>query len=100
MYVMATCMDAPETGEKRAETRPDHLAFLDELGDRVKLGGPILAEDGETPVGSFLILEVENLAEAEALLADDPYRMAGVFETVDLKPWRGVLGAWWPGETA
>lgn len=100
MYVIATCMDAPETGEKRAETRPDHLAFLESLGERVKLGGPIMDTAGETPIGSVVILEVESLAEAEALLADDPYRMAGVFETVEIKPWRAVLGEWWPGEDA
>ena len=59
-------------------TRPAHLAFLEKHAASVKLGGPFL--EGDKPVGSMLILECDNEAAARALLAEDPYAEAGLFE--------------------
>jgi uncharacterized protein len=59
--------------------------------DRIKIGGPLLAPDGERMIGSMLIVEAENEAEARALLAEDPYAKAGLFQSVELLPWRWVV---------
>ncbi len=59
----------------------------------VKLGGPLLDPAGEKPIGSLLILDCEDEAAARALLARDPYAKAGLFASVELKPWRRVVGA-------
>ena len=43
-------------------------------------------------VGSLLILEGDELAEIEAMLRADPYAQAGLFASVDIKPWRQAVG--------
>jgi uncharacterized protein YciI len=43
-------------------------------------------------VGSLLILEGETEADVAALLAEDPYAKAGLFASVDIKPWRQAVG--------
>jgi uncharacterized protein YciI len=42
--------------------------------------------------GSLLILEVPDMAAAEAWAASDPYSKAGLFESVTLKAWKRVIG--------
>jgi uncharacterized protein len=42
-------------------------------------------------IGSMLIVEAENEAEARALLAEDPYAKAGLFQNVEVLPWRWVV---------
>lgn len=92
MLFAATCIDKPQGLDKRKENRPAHLAFLKGLGDRVRIGGALLGPDQETPVGSMLIFEGESEAEIRALLAKDPYALAGLFERVELRAWRQAVG--------
>ena len=74
------------------ENRPAHLAYLNGLGARVKIGGALLASDHKTPVGSMIIFEADSEAEVLALLSKDPFSLAGVFESASVKPWRQGVG--------
>jgi uncharacterized protein YciI len=85
------CIDKPAHVDLRLSTRPAHLTFLKSFENQVKLGGPLLDADGQAPIGSLLI--IENEASARALLAQDPYAHAGLFERVELFPWKRVVGA-------
>jgi hypothetical protein len=42
--------------------------------------------------GSLIILEVADLATAEAWAAADPYAKAGLFGDVTLTGWKKVIG--------
>jgi len=92
MLFVATCIDKPPSLETRKENRPAHLAYLNGLGARVKIAGALLSSDCETPIGSMVIFEGESEEEIRALLAKDPYALAGLFETVTVKPWRQGVG--------
>ena len=59
----------------------------------MKLGGPWLDEADGGPLGSMLLIEAKDLAAARALAAEDPYRAAGLFAEVTVRPWRLVAGA-------
>jgi len=73
--------------------REDHIAYVRSLhGHTVKLGGPFLTPDGQM-CGSLLIVEVADLAAAQAFSAADPYAKAGLFESVEIRPFRVVTGA-------
>jgi hypothetical protein len=93
LLFVALCLDRPGQLELRLATRDAHLAFLARHAAQVKLGGPFLDAAGEKPVGSMLIVEAADEAAAHALLADDPYAAAGLFASVELRPWRRVVGA-------
>ncbi|MCC3246806.1 YciI family protein [Methylocystis sp. WRRC1] len=91
MLFAVLCYDKPDHLDLRMSTRAAHLAYLDRHAANVKLGGPFL--EGEKPVGSMLILDCADEAAARALLAEDPYAQAGLFERVELRPWKRVVGA-------
>ena len=92
MLFIATCLDKPESLETRKANRPAHLAYLNGLGPRMKIGGAFLAPDHQTPIGSMIIFEGESESEVMALLAEDPYARAGLFDSVSVKPWRPAVG--------
>jgi uncharacterized protein len=93
MLFVITAFDRPGALELRMQVRPAHLDYLKSQSARIKLGGPLL-NDQEQPVGSLLIIEVEDRNAAEALADGDPYHRQGVFERVEIRAWRAALGAW------
>ena len=72
--------DGPRGLELRKLHRPAHLAGLEPLADagRIRHAGPMLGDDG-SPVGSVVVFEAADLAEARAIAARDVYVTAGVF---------------------
>ncbi len=85
------CKDKPKEGlELRKANRPDHLKWLDDLGRTVVAAGPFLDEDGN-PNGSLIIIEACSLDAARDIAAQDPYGKAGVFESVEIRPWKWLI---------
>jgi uncharacterized protein len=90
MLFALICTDKPGSLDLRLKVRADHLAFLDGLGAKTKAAGPFVnAED--KPVGSLVIIEADNMDEAKAMAARDPYAVAGLFESVEIKPWKWLI---------
>ena len=90
MLYALICTDKPDSLDLRMQMRPAHLSFLDKLGSNLKAAGPFL-DDDETPIGSLVIITAENKAEAQAIAAQDPYAIAGLFASVEIKPWKWLL---------
>lgn len=76
------CRDKRGALETRLANRPAHLDWLDATPG-VYVAGPLVGEDGK-PCGSILIVEHPDLAAAQAWATQDPYALAGLFETVDI----------------
>lgn len=72
--------------------REAHLAYSAEHRRMIKLAGPFLSDAGEM-AGSMFILEAEDAAAVEAFSAADPYRLAGLFASVEIRPWKVTIGA-------
>lgn len=85
-----TCLDKPGALERRMAAREAHLAYVRQAGI-VKLAGPFLDADGGM-AGSLLIVEADELADAQAFSDADPYVAAGVFGSVDIRPFRLAIG--------
>ena len=90
--------DRPDVLSKRLAARADHLARLTALRDqgRLLLAGPCPAIDAEDPgpagfSGSIVIAEFVSLDEARAWADADPYIAAGVYQRVDVRPFKPVL---------
>jgi uncharacterized protein YciI len=82
--------DGPDAKTLRPEIRPDHLAHLGvyDAQGRVRIAGPLT--DGS---GSLIVLEADSLDEARSIAEADPYARAGVFESVEIHPFKQVLPA-------
>jgi uncharacterized protein YciI len=85
------CTDKPNSTALRLATRPDHLKYIDAHRAKFVIGGPALAEDGQTMLGSVFIMEHADRTAAEAYAAADPYAKAGLFESVVIRPFKKVL---------
>ena len=81
--------DKPGALEIRKANRDAHVAYLKST-DAVETAGPFLDENGDM-CGSLIILNLD-LAAAQDWAANDPYAKAGLFESVELKPWNKVIG--------
>ena len=87
-------LDKPGSGaEIRAENRPRHLEWLKSLGDKLRVAGPILSDDGDAMIGSMLLIEANSLSDMKDLVETDPYAKAGLFERTDVRPYNWLLGA-------
>ena len=85
------CLDKPASLELRLANREAHLAYAGGFKAHIKLGGPLLNEAGEM-AGSMLIMEFDDIAQARAFSADDPYVKAGLFQRVDITAFKPTLG--------
>ena len=64
----------------RQTEREKHLAFLAEHADELIACGAKLNDDGSEKGGGIFIFDTEDRAEAEALVAADPFMKAGLIE--------------------
>ena len=90
--------DAPGTAASRAAAREQHLARLETLKaeGRLILAGPFPAIDASDPgpagvTGSLIVAEFDSLDAASDWADSDPYVAAGVYQRVDVRPFRKVL---------
>ncbi|PLL14719.1 hypothetical protein C0V75_04705 [Tabrizicola sp. TH137] len=90
MRVALICIDKPGHLHVRQENRPAHLAHIEASGV-VEMAGPFLNGAGEM-VGSLVILTVETLDQARDWAVQDPYAKAGLFQSVDVREWKKVIG--------
>ena len=93
MLFVAACTDKPDNLATRTAVRPAHLAYLAKLGARVRAAGALLDPTMQTPLGSLLIFEAADEAAVRTMVAADPFAEAGLFASVDVKPWRQAVGA-------
>ena len=85
-----SCIDKPGALDVRMTNREAHLAYVKGSGV-VKLGGPYLDPAGGM-AGSLLIIDVPDLAAAQAFSAADPYAKAGLFAEVGIRELRVSIG--------
>lgn len=52
----------------------------------------MLDDDGETAVGSLVIMDASDREAAVALIADEPYKQAGLYESVIIRAFHPLIG--------
>lgn len=77
-------IDKPGVLDKRKAVLPAHQEYLKKSPIQVVMSGPLLAEDGETMIGSLYLVEVAKRADIDTFLAEDPLANAGVWDRVDI----------------
>jgi uncharacterized protein len=83
--------------ERRLRVRPSHLesiAPLVEAGN-VLVGGAMLSGRGDM-MGSMMLLEFPDRTALDDWLERDPYVTGGVWQEIEVKPFRTAVGAWQP----
>lgn len=90
------CLDGGDRKMLRAQHFQAHQDYLRAAKVRLVVAGPLLAEDGETAIGSLFVIAAPDRATAEAFHRDDPFHKAGIWGQVNLslfkKRWDDRLG--------
>lgn len=87
MHWLMICRHRPGQDARRAEMRDAHRAHVASgHGGRVKvlIGSALTADDAESPIGNFGLLEAPDRAAAQAFAEADPYAVAGIVETIEI----------------
>jgi uncharacterized protein len=64
-----------------------HKAFLSDtssFGVKIVMPGPLVADDGQTMIGSLFLVDAPSRAEVEAFNRADPFAAAGIWEKVSI----------------
>jgi uncharacterized protein YciI len=86
-----------EDGERGPELRADKAlmaamwAWELSIKDCVLAAGSLRSDDGRTPVGSLMILDVATKDEAMAIFATDPATVAGLRGKVTVRFWNRAI---------
>jgi len=80
--------DGPNGARLRPSVRPAHLENLRPLvaAGKIVVAGPFT--DGS---GSLILADFENEDAAQRFAQNDPYTIEGVFERIEVKPFRKVF---------
>ncbi len=87
--------DHPGMLAERQRVREAHRARLRDPGDhpvRVVQAGVMLDDATGEMSGSLLVVQAESAQAVRAFVDGDPYVAAGVYATIDIRPWRCGLG--------
>jgi uncharacterized protein YciI len=91
MLYALICTDKPNGLGLRKAKRPEHVDYLQSLGDVVVFAGPFTEPDGQIMNGSLIVIEAASLDAAAEIAAGDPFAQAGLFAAVEIRPWLWTL---------
>ena len=80
--------DGPDGQSKRPHHRPAHLDYLERLQQQGRL---ICAGPFTDQAGSLVIIEADTMEQAESMANGDPYVTHGIFERVEIHPFKRVF---------
>jgi len=92
MLFVISCEDKPDSLALRLANRDAHLRYLEDFSAHIVMAGPYLNTDDQ-PIGSMLIMEFTDKDAVVAFSKKDPYALAGLFQSVSIKPWKKTLPA-------
>jgi uncharacterized protein YciI len=81
-------LDQPASQTLRREFREAHEAYLAQRANVVMTRGPLVADDGETAIGSVLLLDVPDMGAARAFMEKEPFYSNGVYKETNFHRWR------------
>jgi len=95
---MVICRDGEGAAPLRAEHLKGHLHHVEQHWQRYITAGPIREPGGEALVGSVFLLYADDLADAKALMAGDPYFTCGMYADIEFKEFSNSIGLYIGGK--
>ena len=86
MHFVIHALDKPDALPTRLANYDAHKAYLAQARIKTTISGPLVAEDGETMIGSCFVVEADTKDEVLAFHNNDPFKAAGVWEHVHITP--------------
>ncbi|KRB23751.1 YciI family protein [Mesorhizobium loti] len=80
------CLDHADALPRRLANYDAHKAHLAQGRVKTVISGPLVAEDGETMIGSLFVFSAEKIEDVRAFNAADPFNAANVWRSVSINP--------------
>jgi uncharacterized protein len=88
-------IDKPDTAALRQRMRPAHKDYLATMADRIAFAGPLTHDDGQTMLGSLLVIDFPSRDAAQAWMAQEPFTLAGLYASMSVHAFVNL----WPQKT-
>jgi uncharacterized protein YciI len=88
MLFSVHALDRSGVAQKRKAIHAEHVAHLRTAKDydvSITVGGPLVADDGKTSIGSLMVLEATDRAAAERFNRADPFFRDGIWGAVEIR---------------
>jgi len=95
-YYAIYCADSADGSRLRKENHEAHMGHIGKFMDKLMLFGPCPPMAGEDREASFLVVEAADADAAKAMVESDPFHAAGVWDSVVVREFNPVVGAWAP----
>jgi uncharacterized protein len=86
MHYVVHCLDHENALPIRLANYEAHKAYLASTQIKTVISGPLLADDGETMIGSFFLVEAADKLAVQEFHNADPFKGAGVWKKVEIHP--------------
>jgi uncharacterized protein len=87
MLFVVHAIDKKDILPTRAKHYRAHRVHLDKAEDHavdVVTAGTLVADDGETPVGSIFVIDAGDRGAVDAFTRSDPYYVNGVWDRIEI----------------
>src|SRR3546814_19227031 len=74
------------------EYRQANRAYLASCVVKLVQAGPMMADDDSYNIGSFMVVEAEDLESVKKFNDEDPFTKAGIFDEVRICRWDRHIG--------
>ena len=85
MLFAVFCIDKPGMETVRGDVLAAHQGYMETGPVEVVMSGPLATDDRKHMIGSLFVLEASDRAAIEEFHKGDPFVIAGVWNTVDIR---------------
>ena len=86
MHFVVHCLDKKSALQTRLDNYEKHKAYLAQTPVKTVISGPLVADDGETMIGSCFIVEADSKEAVVAFNAADPFAAAPLASAARAEP--------------
>ena len=87
MLFVYSAIDCHDKSELRAKNNVAHVKYVYEYGLKIVHAGPLVCDDGVSPIGTLIIIDALDRRVAQEFIDNDPYVKAGLFSQISLIAW-------------
>ena len=84
MLFVYSAIDCHDKSAIRTKNNPSHLKYVYEHGMKIVHAGPLVCDDGVSPIGTLIIVDASDREAVQNFIDNDPYVKAGLFSQISL----------------
>ena len=79
----------------REKAMDAHQTYLRKTQDQIRFTGPLLHDDGKTPVGAMALIDASDKAGAQFWMDNEGYTQGGAFDRISITRWSSSMDLRW-----